>query len=197
MKKFSLEEYLAHPEKKVVTRDGESVRIICCAGPSKQFPIVAFAGDDHTPYCWSTDGSFLNEPSGMDLFIVEPEPELTEFEKEVSSAMQKHGLLDCGAADRIGRNCAKELLDLARKEITDGLVWISPDELNRQVDQARNIGKAEALKDLPRWKKIGRGSNYSSKTKFVINGRYLEMNDTLNDVYEVALSELEKLPKEE
>ena len=58
-------------------------------------------------------------------------------------------------------------------------------------------GEAEALNDLPRWKKIGRGNNYSSEVKFAINGRYLEMNDTLNDVYEVALSNLEKLPKEE
>ena len=29
MKQFSLEEYLANPTKKVVTRDGKSVRIIC------------------------------------------------------------------------------------------------------------------------------------------------------------------------
>ena len=29
MKQFSLEEYLEHPDRKVVTRDGRSVRIIC------------------------------------------------------------------------------------------------------------------------------------------------------------------------
>ena len=29
MKQFNLEEYLANPSKKVVTRDGKSVRIIC------------------------------------------------------------------------------------------------------------------------------------------------------------------------
>ena len=29
MKQFSLEEYLANPSKKVVTRDGRNVRIIC------------------------------------------------------------------------------------------------------------------------------------------------------------------------
>ena len=29
MKQFNLDEYLANPSKKVVTSDGESVRIIC------------------------------------------------------------------------------------------------------------------------------------------------------------------------
>ena len=29
MKQFNLQEYLAHPERKVVTRDGKKVRIIC------------------------------------------------------------------------------------------------------------------------------------------------------------------------
>lgn len=57
--------------------------------------------------------------------------------------------------------------------------------------------RAHVLKDLPRWKKIGQGDNYSSKIKFYINGRYLEMNDTLNDLYDISLKDLDKLPKEE
>ena len=56
--------------------------------------------------------------------------------------------------------------------------------------------RAHVLKDLPRWKKIGQGDNCSSKIKFCINGRYLEMNDTLNDLYEISLKDLDKLPKE-
>lgn len=57
--------------------------------------------------------------------------------------------------------------------------------------------KAHVLKDLPRWRKIGLGNNYSSETKFCINGRYLEMNDTLNYLYEISLKDLKKLPKED
>ena len=67
----------------------------------------------------------------------------------------------------------------------------------KSYDIGYDDGARDALKDLPRWRKIGRGSNYSLDTKFIINGRYLEMTDTLNDVFEVALSELEKLPKED
>ena len=70
-------------------------------------------------------------------------------------------------------------------------------KLTRIAKAAYAYGKADALKDLPRWKKIREnGRNYSDSPQFIINGRYLEMNDTLNDVYEVALSDLEKLPKE-
>lgn len=40
MKQFSLNEYLANPSRKVVTRDGHSVRIIC-TDANRFFPIVA------------------------------------------------------------------------------------------------------------------------------------------------------------
>lgn len=44
MKQFSLEEYLKNPSRKVVTRDGESVRIICTDVKSK-FSIVGIVYD--------------------------------------------------------------------------------------------------------------------------------------------------------
>ena len=47
MKQFSLEEYLANPSKKVVTRDGRDVRIICTDRVSeKGYPLVALVMDD-------------------------------------------------------------------------------------------------------------------------------------------------------
>ena len=41
MKPFSLEEYLANPSRKVVTRDGRDVRIICTDRKHSRYPIVA------------------------------------------------------------------------------------------------------------------------------------------------------------
>ena len=41
MKPFNLEEYLANPTKKVVTRDGKDARIICIDRRDSYFPIVA------------------------------------------------------------------------------------------------------------------------------------------------------------
>ena len=41
MKQFNLEEYLKNPSKKIVTRDGRNVRIICTDKRGTNFPIVA------------------------------------------------------------------------------------------------------------------------------------------------------------
>ena len=40
MKQFNLEEYLTNPSKKVITRDGNSVRILCTDAKGN-FPIIA------------------------------------------------------------------------------------------------------------------------------------------------------------
>lgn len=41
MKQFSLKEYLKNPNQRVVTIDGEEVRIICTDRKTEHFPIVA------------------------------------------------------------------------------------------------------------------------------------------------------------
>lgn len=44
MKEFSLEEYLAHPERKVVTREGKKVRIICTDAKSI-YPVMGLVDE--------------------------------------------------------------------------------------------------------------------------------------------------------
>lgn len=43
MKQFNLDEYLKNPNRKIVTRDGRAVRIICIDKKSDAWPIVALA----------------------------------------------------------------------------------------------------------------------------------------------------------
>ena len=47
MKQFNLEEYLKNPSKKVVTRMGRKVRIICTDREDSIYPIVALVKDDN------------------------------------------------------------------------------------------------------------------------------------------------------
>ena len=47
MKQFSLEEYLKKPSRKVVTRDGRKVRIICTDREDSIYPIVALIQDNN------------------------------------------------------------------------------------------------------------------------------------------------------
>ena len=72
MKQFDLDEYLANPSKKVVTRDGRSVRIVCTDRKTKHnFPIIAlvesFDGDEDF-LCYPRDGKWPSCKK-VDLFF--------------------------------------------------------------------------------------------------------------------------------
>ena len=46
MKQFSLEEYLKNPSRKVVTRDGEAVKIHCINFDDDEYPIRYYSKDE-------------------------------------------------------------------------------------------------------------------------------------------------------
>ena len=58
MKQFNLEEYLANPKKKVVTRDGRNVRIICTDFDNPKFPVIGEVEDGNWPISFTTRGLF-------------------------------------------------------------------------------------------------------------------------------------------
>ena len=69
MKQFNLEEYLANPSKKVVTRDGRSVKIHCTNYIGAQKIIAQVEGNDYSSD-FSNDGRFLvSKESPRDLFF--------------------------------------------------------------------------------------------------------------------------------
>lgn len=49
-KQFDLQYYLEHPETKVVTRDGRSVRIICTDRKDPLYPIIALVDSNVVEY---------------------------------------------------------------------------------------------------------------------------------------------------
>ena len=74
MEKFNLEEYLKNPSRKVVTRDGKSVRIICTDRKDLNFPIVTLIerklGEGEAIYVHTKDGIYCNTcPTTYDLFF--------------------------------------------------------------------------------------------------------------------------------
>ena len=69
MKQFNLEEYLANPSRKVVTRDGRSVKIHCTNYTGAQKIIAQVEGNDYSS-AFSNDGRFIvSEESRCDLFF--------------------------------------------------------------------------------------------------------------------------------
>lgn len=188
-------------EFKVETRNGRTARVICWNIKDNNYPIIALF-EEYGKEClisYTQNGQYMIGKSNVsDLFIVTPEPELTEFEQEVSDIVEyckEHGE---NVASYYAKRHAKGLLSIARKQLQPEIDAEIEKAYKTAYDVQYRKGREEALKDLPRWRKIGEnGRNYSDSTQFVINGRYLEMNDTLNDVYEIALSDLAKLPKED
>ena len=69
MKQFNLEEYLAKPSRKVVTRDGRPVKIHCTNYTRAQNIIAQIEGNDYSA-SFHKDGIFINgEESNCDLFF--------------------------------------------------------------------------------------------------------------------------------
>lgn len=72
MKQFNLEEYLTNPNRKIITREGKSVRIICVNRFYNDYPIVALIRnkDKEIVECYTKDGNFLeNNTHNCDLFF--------------------------------------------------------------------------------------------------------------------------------
>ena len=72
MKQFNLEEYLADPSKKVVTKEGRNARIICTDRVDPAFQIVALIESKwgESIIANTKDGKyFLNDVSDCDLFF--------------------------------------------------------------------------------------------------------------------------------
>lgn len=73
MKQFSLEEYLKNSDRKVITRDGRNVRIICTDRQGGDRPILAlcFASDgiENCFSCLPNGRRCVDTDSCMDLFF--------------------------------------------------------------------------------------------------------------------------------
>ena len=73
MKQFNLEEYLKDPSKKVVTRDGRSVRIVCTDRVLVAFPVLALVMEKsgiENSYSYKKNGEYgENGISDLDLFF--------------------------------------------------------------------------------------------------------------------------------
>lgn len=80
MKQFNLEEYLANPSRKVVTRDGRNVRIVCTDRKHSRYPIVALvenklAEGENSVY-YTKEGKFFNNVlADIDLVFVSEKKE--------------------------------------------------------------------------------------------------------------------------
>lgn len=111
-------EQIENKEYRVVTRDGRTVRIICWDRKSEtgNCIVVLVPNGTYEYSCFfKNTGRFLDSSiSEVDLFIITPEPELTEFEKEICGVSNLN--LNYSMKEEV-RAAAAHILALAREEI--------------------------------------------------------------------------------
>jgi len=161
---------------KVVTRDGRDVRIICWDKKGK-YPVVAivkyYCGEEEC-FSFTNTGSYSSgTESDYDFFILTDEPELTPFEQAIEDIYES-----CGVKELRSKDKAKELLDLARKEI---------------------------LKDMPKWRKISEPTYFDGRNRYSLVGSYHIQEERVTKTYlydsmtgcEIKIEDLMNLPEED
>ena len=186
-------------EYKVITAKEQPVRIICWDRSTTYWKIIALVlapdGRTENPFTYDvngkeSDGCLHNHE--LDLFLITPEPELSEFEKEYIR-LYNEGYADGQAgskpiSDDNLKEYAAELFELAKKELCE----------SGEVTDWYAKGKAEALKDLPRWKKANGKERFNERLIVLAgNNDLLCTNYAEEGEYYISFSDLEKLPKED
>ena len=73
MKQFNLKEYLKDPNKKVVTRDGRNVRIVCTDRKGTEYSVAALctmsSGSEDCYFYLPNGRMYLSADSCLDLFF--------------------------------------------------------------------------------------------------------------------------------
>lgn len=151
MEQFSLEKWLQDKSRKVVTRDGRPVRIVCADSPIPHHPIAGFVECDL--FTWTDDGKVIYDgkrEDKNDLFFADEENRLTEFEnKLLAFALMFNANIEEEKIEYV-KECSKTLLDSARKEL-EKKYCIDKDGGDREDVYERC--KQDTYKDLPKLEK--------------------------------------------
>lgn len=216
MTQFNLDEYKKNPKRKVVTRDGRSVKIINfdTFEVKKPYPVIGIVCGKNSALTWTSDGKHhidghLKE---YDLFFADEQDELSEFEKELVNWFLGFNTTEELAIGN-AKDAAPRLLELASKELEKDAVEFAKsymEDVNpsfekvqeceelwkwkmsclRGINKAYKRGEQDALKDFPKWRRSN--SFFNTGSKFELGKTSLRRFDG----YEIPYSELEKLPKE-
>lgn len=193
-------------EYKVETRDGKPARIICWDKKEYEdqreqptpivYLITSKGGCEHIMSC-TTAGMYSDGlERDSDLFIVTPDPELSEFEERIFKLLRQYKECDISLtpenikaeASMLWPDFEKYFFDLYGKE-GDG-----DSALRSFYYRGLADGKSEALKDLPRWERSKKPPFLSTEVKnYALEGYDTELW-LLHSGRKINIKSLEKLP---
>lgn len=199
MEQFSLDKWLQDKSRKLVTRDGRPVRILCTDAKTKDgcCIIAAIETDgEEEGYQFFKDGTTYSSKSSIedcaDLFFADEEKSMNEFEARIYNLINFSDPYNYPSIKEVKEE-AKILLDLARKEL--GLVDNTCGEY--ALNEAYKQGKQDVLKDLPKWKKATEDKKFDEFVLLFKDEKWAVLTTVIHkgDHY-IKLSDLETLPKE-
>lgn len=195
-------------EYKVFAHEHEEqeARIVCWDNKG-EYPIVAIIDNDPEKFDKHGRVPGGNRGGEFSLFLVTPEEELTEFEQQIENLLNL-ALSEGHAGTTIEntKRVAAELLELAEKELEEEVPEMEfiPIENTLEYKAGFRAGEAEALKDLPRWKKIrdngcvdADGDTYTDCLCLLKRGYYQVMSSGTRvggEIRYLSIRDLEKLP---
>ena len=182
-------------EYKVETKDHHPVRIICwnknTGGLDRIVALVAGDSGQEKTLHYTEEGRCIATGSNRDkdLFIITPEPEMSEMEISLLSWLSDDtsGEIPMERMKQVVKARAAELLATAKKQLLQSGELLTQEHHEKLMETLRE----ECKKDLPRWRKCDLNTFYNTKCNFVVNGigRYLIL-----DGYMIDVDCLEKLP---
>lgn len=175
-------------EYKVVTREDCPVEIKIW-DLKGEFPVVGVYHDEKnsrdTAVQVTAEGKCSKTPGEEycdDFFVIPVNTELTEFEKTIQALFEE-------AEDRIN-----PIDNDFIKEVSGVILSKARMIFEKEIEKAFESGKAEALKDMPKWEILPRTGKYKPTTVGYSNIGNLRL---YHGDYSITIAELEKLPKEE
>lgn len=191
MEKFDLHKHLQDKSRKIVTRSGHNVRILC-TDQRGNMPIVAlveFETLDGVQMFYS-DGKNESHRE-YDLFFAGGEnTEMTEFETRIYNLINFSDPYNYPSIKEVKEE-AEILLDLARNELTQD---ISDFEI---YEKGFKNGKEYALESLPKWKKATEYKYFDKPVLlFKDNENIVLTPEIYKDEYYIERDDLKILPKE-
>lgn len=173
MKQFNLFEWLQNKSRKVVTRDGRSVRIVCW-DKLGDYPIIGCIkySDDYEDFeTYNIDGSkySFNREDHNDLFFADEEESMNEFEARI------YNLINFSDPDN----------------------YPSIKEVKEEAEILLDLAKEKILKDLPKWKKANEHKDLEKHIAILEENKVLLSNYLEEGDYYIDLEDLKALPKEE
>ena len=144
-------------------------------------------------YAFDENGE--HKVSGEDdrLFIVIPEPEISEFEKRLQEVLFEHATTNSSAEEKAHQYSA-ELLSLAKQQLLQSGELLTQEHHEKLMETLHK----ECTKDLPRWKKASGKERFSERMLVLAGDNDLCCTNYAEEgEYYLPFPILVKLPKEE